>query len=168
MILSFINFLYIIIMTPTFDNNILQLNLFEATNIAKGETVPILFNIGQYCCSGENIIFDFEDSEPCYPVSVLEKEKNTVAEKYHLHSDSCSYDENNRMQTYQLATFWHFLGDATHCSEYVPTPFNFYPGMTINIENKYNVKPTPAYIKNIQLTRQNNEKWFWLVEIEKL
>lgn len=154
-------------MTIQFENNILQLSIVEAKSIAKGETVPILFEIGSYSCLHEDYVFNFKNSEPFYPVSILEDEKNTVAEKYNLNSSACIYDENNRMQTYQLATFWHFLGDATHCSDYVPTPFNFYPGMNISIENKYNVKPTSAYIKNIRLTRANLEKWFWLVEIER-
>lgn len=155
-------------MTITFENNTLQLNLFEANTIKKGETASLLFSIGEYFCFREKHIFRFENSEPNYPVSLLDDEKNIIAEQYNLNSASCSYDEHNRLKTYQLATFWHFLGDATHCSDYVPTPFGFYPGMNINIENKYNVKPTPAYIKNIRLTRQNTDKWFWLVEIEKL
>lgn len=155
-------------MKNSFENNILQLNIFEAKQIKKGITVGILFAIGEHCCSDEKYIFNFEDSEPYYPVHILDKEKILVTEKYNLDSESCNYDENNKMQTYQLATFWHFLGDATHCSEYVKTPFGFYPGMNIHVENKYNVKPFAAYIKNIRLTRMNEEKWFWLVDIERL
>lgn len=155
-------------MKITFENNILYLPIVEAKEIKEGLTVPLLFEMTDYFIHGTKINFDFRHSDSVYPSVILDREKITLAEKYFLNSASCQINEQERTITYQLAQFWHYLGDGTHHSEFVPTPFGFYPGLTITIENRYNVKPTNAIVKNIKLTRVNEEKWLWLVEIQKL
>lgn len=153
-------------MTITFKNNTLYLPIFEARQIKEGVLVPLLFEVSNCLVEGTDFQFDLKRSEPFYPSSIREKELNTIAEKYNLNSFSCKHNNSN-LQTYQLAQFWHYLGDATHCSEYVPTPFGFYPGLTITIENQFNVKPISSIIQNVKLTRNNEEKWFWLIEIQR-
>ena len=155
-------------MEVTFENNILYLPRVEAKQIKEGLTVPLLFKIPDVNIEGSKIAFQFEESDPDYPCVILDKEKSKLAEKYQLNSDACQINENDRTVSYQLALFWHYMGDGTHHSDYVKTPFGFYPGLQIEIENRYNVKKTPAFVKNIKLTRVNSEKWFWLVEIAKL
>lgn len=157
-------------MPITFENNILYLSIVEAKSIKEGEIVPFLFEVEEALIANYQPPhkFDFRDSEPQYPSILSDKEKSRLAEKYQLNPNACQQDKHNRTVSYQLALFWHFVGDGTHHSEHIKTPFGFYPGQTLVIENRYNVKPTPAFIKNIRLTRFNEEKWFWLVEIERL
>lgn len=157
-------------MPITFENNILSLPIVEARDIKDGEIVPLLFEIEDAFIDNCQQLykFDFRNSEPQYPSILSDTEKTRLAEKYQLNSHACQQDKHNRTVSYQLAIFWHFVGDGTHHSEHIKTPFGFYPGFSLVIENKYNVKPTPAFIKSIRLTRFNEEKWFWLVEIEKL
>ena len=155
-------------MKVTFENNTLYLPIVEAKNIKVGLATSILFEIPETKISDYNALFNFENSEPSYPCVLLPNEKSKLAEKYKLNSAAIKIKENDLSQCYQLAVFWHFLGDATHHSDYVNTPFGFYPGLEIQIENRYNVKPTNAFIKDIQLTRLNSDKWFWLVVIERI
>lgn len=154
-------------MPITFKNNTLYLPLFEAKQIKNGFLVPILFNVSNCLIENTDFPFDFKRSEPEYPISISEEDLNTISEKYNINSFSCK-NHNDNLQTYQLAQFGHYLGDATHCSEYVPTPFGFYPGLNINIEHQFNVKPILSIIKNIQLTRHDENNWFWLIEIQRI
>lgn len=59
-------------------------------------------------------------------------------------------------------------GDGTHHSEPVLTPFGFYPGQTLSIENRYNVKPMDVIVKKIGLTRFDESKWYWLITLSSI
>lgn len=157
-------------MNITFENKTLYLPIVEAKDIQEGKTVPLLFEVEEPFIHNFTPLtkFDLKYSEPQYPSVLMQNEKSVLSEKHELNCAAVQTDQYDRTISYQLAIFWHFAGDGTHHSEHVKTPFGFYPGLSFFIENKYNVKSTAAFIKTIRLTRVNQEKWFWLIEIEKL
>lgn len=150
-----------------FENNTLYLPMMEARDIESGIIVPILFELPDTYVRGTTTLFKYEWSDPTYPHRIPHRSRQLFTKKYNL-SDAAFKDGGGLMTSvYQLADFCHYMGDATHSSEPVKTPFGFYPGLKITIEHCYNVKPFPAIVKGIRLTRLNEGKWFWLVEFKK-
>lgn len=155
-------------MKVTFEDDVLYLPIVEAKSIQEGKTVSLLFNIPDCYIHNTNRIFELKNSEPCYPAIIVNKEKEKIADSYCLKSAACQSDGNDRIRAYQLVQFWHYVGDGTHCSDFVSTPFGFYPGLQVTIENRYNVKPTPVIVTDITLTRVAEEKWYWMIVLQKL
>jgi len=151
----------------TYENNILYLPIVEAKSLRENKSVSILFEVEPTLVDGSSYPFRYQGSEPFYPANLLKKDLNKIAEKYSLESSACKHEDRFTL-SYQLAYFWHFLGDGTHHSEPVLTPFGFYPGKIITIENRYNVKPMDVLVKDIQLTRFDESTWYWLVTLSSI
>lgn len=80
-------------------------------------------------------------------------------------------DESVTWARYRLRTaaqLWNFMGDATHCSELIPTPYRLKAGDALIVENQLNVSPFSAVVKNIAFVRvQGASMWAWLVSLER-
>ena len=63
-----------------------------------------------------------------YPSVILRKEFNKLNQQFNLDNDALSLVDSmdSRKISRQLALFWQFLGDTTHHSEFVMTPFGFF------------------------------------------
>ncbi len=151
----------------TYENTILYLPIVEAKSLRDGNEVSILFEVSPTFVSGSHHSFHYDGSEPVYPANLFQKELNKIAEKYSLESSACKHEERFIL-SYQLAYFWHFMGDGTHHSEPVLTPFGFYPGQIVTIENRYNVKPMDVIVKKIDLTSFDESKWYWLITLSSI
>ena len=74
-----------------------------------------------------------------------------------------------RVALYDAAWLVNYLGDGTHCSELIPSPFHLVPGDTLTVENRYNVDPFTARVKDLAVTRvQSANTWMWQLTLERL
>jgi hypothetical protein len=77
--------------------------------------------------------------------------------------------EHGYVDVNNAGRLWNFLGDATHCTQLLQTPYGLVEGQELTLENRYNVPATPARVTRIELLRvQTDGPWYWLVELVAL
>jgi hypothetical protein len=145
------------------ENNTLYVPYVEAKNLKEKSVVNLLFKIPQVKIFGKDMNFNFNNAEPVYPIAVSTQLKNLLKIE-----DKDMIIEGNKKLSYRYVEFWHFLGDGTHYSEPIPTPYNFYPGKELLIENKYNYKAVKCVVTDISLVRVTFNEWFWNIQIHKI
>ena len=155
-------FIYFEPMEQTLDDTVYQLSCHQASELKNNKNVFLVFNLPQTLVeTSSEHAFVFKDSEPQYPTaeysSNIPQESSPKAQKTHFYK--------NQTELFQYARFWHFLGDATHCSKLVPTPNLWYPGLNILVENRYNHPVFSATVKEIALAQTPEKSWVWVVTL---
>ena len=147
------------------EDNIYQLSCFQASELSQGRAIKLIFNLPDTAVDGASMQgtkFNFKRSEPSYPVH---EHPDDVPAQASPAAQKASYYAH-RVELTQYARFWHYLGDATHRSELVPTPHMWHPGLRIDVENKYNYPEFSALVKDISLAQTPDQSWVWVVTLE--
>lgn len=146
-------------------NEVYPLSYPQASSLDKGQNAVLAFKLPEVAIEGVagQYLFNYENSEPHYPVEEQPEKVPSIAadsaQKKHFYK--------NKVELSQFARFWHFVGDATHCSDLVPTPNLWYPGLQIEVENKYNYPAFTVFVKDIVLAQTADNSWVWVVTLSK-
>lgn len=124
------------------------------------QSVFVVFELSEKIqCFDSSDLFKMKGCEAQYPAFLSKREIPALKEKFNIQSISEGSCE-------QLGVFWQYLGDATHHSEYISTPFmlkigdNFFVS-AVGYSGKIKVKVT-----HMDLIINDKEKWQWLLKIE--
>jgi hypothetical protein len=157
-----------------FVNNTLQLPYAEGKKIANSGSVTLLYQVSTPIgIAHYDGTFRFErDTEGDVPAIA------TVHADGKFHEDLSGFktqlrdsvgDAIQRFDVLNAGRFWNFLGDGTHSSTLVKTPFGLSVGDELEVENRYNVPPLKARVRDIALLRvQGVNTWMWSVILDAI
>jgi hypothetical protein len=157
-----------------FENNTLQLPYAEGKEIANSGSVTLLYPVSTPIgIAHYDGTFQFDrDTEGRFPAIA------TVHADGKFHEDLSAFktrlwdgvgDEVQRFNVLNAGRFWNFLGDGTHSSTLVKTPFGLCVGDELQVENRYNVAPLKARVHDIALLRvQDVNTWMWRLTLNAI
>lgn len=125
----------------------LELPRYERMILEHGEPVSLLYPIDPdlKCSAGHAFRLD-RNSEPHYPV--------------HLKTENFGM-----VPQYNVAKFWNFMGDATHCSEDTQSPYGLVPGDTVIVTGQGG--PYTTEVTDVKLVRGlSATNWMWLITLQ--
>ena len=151
------------------ESGVFLLPVYDAKKLQAGNDVTLLFEIPVPKINGYNSLFRFDyDTDVHFPAILsCAKDRNTIFPEVVIEKKEIC-DGRKTDYTLNACVFWCFLGDATHCSEFVSTPYFLIKGQEIIVENRYNVPKMNCIVTDIQMVRDNELRWFWSISLRKL
>lgn len=139
----------------------IELPRYEAEKLKKEDKLNLLYLIEEVYVDTAHlseecppILFDLNlNTEPMFPaIKITNFADGTFSRK-----------------TINAVCFWNYMGDGTHCSNFIYPPFNLHEGDIVTIENKYNVKPFPAIVTSIEINRiLPTKQWAWSISFKNI
>ena len=156
------------------NNSALSLSRYESEKLVETGHLTLLYRIEAPEISQYEGTFRFDwDTHAIFPAIAVKNDAGsfdedmtgfTTALKDKLHDKDWSFFILN------AGKFWNYLGDGTHCSRLVRTPFGLVKDHVLQAENRYSREPLFAQVTNIGMTRIREEKdaWVWELTLQRI